>query len=71
MQTKSSVSFPVVTKSQYDSVYPLIIDKLREELPPHLTYHNFHHTRNVLDAIEHLIIEEQVAEEDIWLLLTA
>ena len=71
MQATSTVSFPVVTKSQYDRAYPVIIDKLRTELPSHLTYHNVQHTKNVLEALEHLIIEEQVSEEDTWLLLTA
>jgi uncharacterized membrane-anchored protein YitT (DUF2179 family)/predicted metal-dependent HD superfamily phosphohydrolase len=71
MPAESNITHPIVTKAQYDSVYSFTIKKLKEELPHHLTYHNVQHTIGVLKNIEHLVIKEQVQQQDTWLLLTA
>jgi uncharacterized protein len=48
-----------------------ILDKLGRELPPHLTYHGIHHTRDVFNAARNLGKEAGLKEEDQTLLETA
>ncbi|MBB3056519.1 HD domain-containing protein [Mucilaginibacter gotjawali] len=45
--------------------------KLEKELPARLTYHNLHHTLDVLQAAERIAVEEAIPENDKELLLTA
>ena len=56
---------------QFDQVYSFIIQKLKTELPNHLTYHNVHHTIYVLGRVECLAREEGVTGDDLCLLKTA
>lgn len=56
---------------QYDQVYSFITAKLEAGLPRHLSYHNLQHTKNVLEAAEHLASLENVNAEDLILLKTA
>lgn len=60
-----------ITKEQYESVYPVIMENLKNNLPVHLTYHNAQHTLNVLEAAMHLMKSEKIAEQDYWMMMTA
>lgn len=57
--------------TQLQKVREFISDKLKKELPLHLSYHNFDHTIDVLQAVESISEQEGVNEEDKRLLLTA
>jgi len=48
-----------------------ILDKLKRELPPHLTYHCFEHTLDVYTAAENLSDLEKISSLQKELLLTA
>ena len=56
---------------QYEKVYTFLMNKLEQELPDWLTYHNAKHTRNVIEAAEHLAKCEGVDGEELVLLKTA
>jgi uncharacterized membrane-anchored protein YitT (DUF2179 family)/HD superfamily phosphodiesterase len=56
---------------QFEKVRAFIIEKLEQELPKYLTYHNVHHTREVLHHARHIAAEENVSSEDLHILLTA
>ncbi|HWR99257.1 MAG TPA: HD domain-containing protein, partial [Prolixibacteraceae bacterium] len=56
---------------QYEQVHSFLIQKLENGLPSYLTYHNVGHTKNVVEAAEHLAIAEKVSGEDLVLLKTA
>ena len=56
---------------EFEKVYQFIIEKLRNELPTYLTYHNFQHTEDVVDACNYLAGKENVVGEDLLLLKTA
>jgi len=45
--------------------------KLKRNLPPQLTYHGFHHTEDVLNAVLQIATAENIAAEDIQLLRIA
>ena len=56
---------------QYQQVYSFILDKLEKELPSYLTYHNVQHTKDVVNAVQHISESEKIQEKDALLLLTA
>ncbi len=56
---------------QYDNVYDFITEKMRSELPSHLSYHNLQHTLNVIAYVEHLVKKENIAPDEIVILKTA
>jgi uncharacterized membrane-anchored protein YitT (DUF2179 family)/HD superfamily phosphodiesterase len=56
---------------EYQQVYSFIIDKLERELPSYLTYHNVQHTKDVVEAAQHISRCERIPENDTTLLLTA
>jgi hypothetical protein len=57
---------------QFEKVRTFIIEKLEKELPKYLTYHNVHHTKQVLHNARHIATAENVADhEDLEILLTA
>jgi uncharacterized membrane-anchored protein YitT (DUF2179 family)/predicted metal-dependent HD superfamily phosphohydrolase len=56
---------------QYEKVYFFLINKLENELPVWLTYHNAGHTKSVIAGAEHLAKTENVGEEELLLLKTA
>ena len=45
--------------------------KLEKELPSWLTYHNAQHTKNVIEAAEHLAVTENISGRDLVILKTA
>jgi uncharacterized membrane-anchored protein YitT (DUF2179 family) len=49
----------------------LILEKLRNELPDYLLYHNLNHTLDVCQRAEQLALEEGISEEETRLLLVA
>lgn len=55
----------------YQAIYKVIIKKLREELPAHLTYHSAAHVSDVINAVQEIAEAEQVSGEDLTLLTTA
>ena len=56
---------------QFERVRSFIIDKLEKELPKYLTYHNVHHTKEVLHHARHIASAENVSDHDLHILLTA
>jgi predicted metal-dependent HD superfamily phosphohydrolase len=60
-----------VTKKQYDKVGKLLLPKLKNELPSHLSYHNYNHILTVINATAYLLKKENVSEDDKWMVMTA
>ena len=56
---------------QYEQVYSFLMNKLENELPAWLTYHNAEHTKNVIAASQHMATAEGIAGEELVLLKTA
>jgi uncharacterized membrane-anchored protein YitT (DUF2179 family)/predicted metal-dependent HD superfamily phosphohydrolase len=48
-----------------------ILDKLEKDIPTHLSYHNVEHTRGVIQSAEELAKSENIAADDLKILLTA
>lgn len=48
-----------------------ILEKLKQELPPTLSYHSLHHVLDVYHSAEEICKAEQVGEHDTLLVLTA
>jgi uncharacterized protein len=57
--------------TQFQKVSEFVLDKLKKELPLHLSYHNFDHTIDVLQAVENISEQEGIGDNDKRLLLTA
>jgi len=57
--------------AQYNKAIEYILNKLENELDPHLYYHGLHHTIDVLASVEKIAISEGVSEEDVKLLKVA
>ena len=55
----------------YSSEEKFILQKLKDELSPKLTYHGLHHTYDVLQAAMKIAEEENVSKEDLKLLRIA
>ena len=45
---------------QYDKLYPFVSSKLENQLAPHITYHNLHHTQSVIKNAIYLGVHEKV-----------
>jgi uncharacterized membrane-anchored protein YitT (DUF2179 family)/predicted metal-dependent HD superfamily phosphohydrolase len=56
---------------QFEQAYSFIIEKLENDLPAYVRYHNAQHTKDVMAAAEHLGTKEGIGEEDMMLLRTA
>ena len=56
---------------QFEQLKDFILNKLRDELPAHLTYHNIDHTEDVMHAAATLAANEGVDETGSALLETA
>ncbi len=66
-----STAIKPITAQQYQKAHDYITVKLQEDLPPHLLYHSYQHSMEVVLAAEHLAKEEGISEQDKFLLLTA
>lgn len=60
-----------IIKLDYEGAKEHMFARLRNELPEYLEYHGWHHTLNVLQAVELLGGEEQISPEDQVLINTA
>ncbi len=56
---------------RFQQVKAFILEKLRKELPPHLTYHCFEHTLDVYAAAENLSDLEKISPQQQELVLIA
>src|SRR5688572_28135192 len=56
---------------QFEKVRSFIIEKLEKELPKYLTYHNVHHTKEVMHHTRHIASAENLSDQDLHILLTA
>lgn len=56
---------------KYYSVEAEVLRMLEEQLPKNLYYHSAEHTREVIQAVEHLALCEGVRDEGLFLLKTA
>jgi class 3 adenylate cyclase/ligand-binding sensor domain-containing protein/predicted metal-dependent HD superfamily phosphohydrolase len=56
---------------KYYSVETEVLRMLEEQLPKNLYYHSVEHTREVIQAVEHLALCEGVRDEGLFLLKTA
>jgi uncharacterized membrane-anchored protein YitT (DUF2179 family)/predicted metal-dependent HD superfamily phosphohydrolase len=56
---------------RFEEARIFLLNKLENELPPNLNYHNIHHTREVLAASEELAVMENISGDDLTLLKTA
>ncbi|WP_144282921.1 HD domain-containing protein [Chryseobacterium echinoideorum] len=56
---------------EYGKLKKIIINRLRENLPEHLSYHSVMHVKDVIDSVEKIAKAEGVNEEDLLLLKTA
>ncbi len=56
---------------QFEKAYLFMIKKLEKELPSWLSYHNVQHTKDVVEAVQHLCKSENVTERECLLLSTA
>lgn len=56
---------------QFKKAYLFLLDKLNDELPGWLTYHNLQHTKDVVEAVQYLARCEKVNKKEYTLLSTA
>jgi len=56
---------------EYEKLNKLILKRLRENLPEHLSYHSVMHVKDVIDAVEKIAKSEGINDEDLVLLKTA
>ncbi|MES2278096.1 MAG: HD domain-containing protein [Bacteroidota bacterium] len=56
---------------QFEQAGDFILNKLRNQLPAHFTYHQVNHTLDVYRAAERLALQENIGPEQMQLLLTA
>jgi len=56
---------------EYEKLNKIILKRLRENLPEHLSYHSVMHVKDVIDAVEKIAKSEGVNDEDMVLLKTA
>src|SRR5664279_1953966 len=56
---------------RFEDARIFLFNKLENELPPDLLYHNIHHTREVLAAAEELAALEGIYGDELLLLKTA
>lgn len=56
---------------KYEAVEKIMLDKLENELPRHLSYHSVNHVKDVLNAVVNIAEQEGIGAEDLILLKTA
>lgn len=57
--------------TEFQKASDFILNKLKKELPPYLSYHNADHTLDVIQSAGKIAIEEDINDADTRLLLTA
>ena len=57
--------------NRYPNTKAFILDKLKNELPANLHYHNYHHTLDVLEAAEMIGEREKLSDKEMELLRVA
>lgn len=55
----------------FEKVHSLVLSKLEKELPKSLTYHNVHHTKEVIHNCKIIAEAEGITGDDLTILLTA
>lgn len=55
----------------YEGAIHYILEKLENDLNPHLYYHGLHHTKDVLQVVEKIAMQEGVSKDDVLLLKVA
>ncbi|AYN02012.1 HD domain-containing protein [Chryseobacterium sp. 3008163] len=56
---------------EYEKLNKIILKRLKENLPEHLSYHSVMHVKDVIDSVEKIARSEKVNDEDLVLLKTA
>ncbi|WP_028298058.1 HD domain-containing protein [Olivibacter sitiensis] len=56
---------------EYNTIKKIILKKLKEELPEHLSYHSVAHVKDVVAATEKIAQAENITESQLTLLKTA
>lgn len=56
---------------EYEKLNTIILKRLKENLPEHLSYHSVMHVKDVIDSVEKIAKAENVNNEDLLLLKTA
>ncbi len=56
---------------EYEKIKKIILQKLKEKLPEHLSYHSVMHVKDVINAVEEIAVAENIHGEDLMLLKTA
>ena len=56
---------------EYEKIKKIILQKLKENLPEHLSYHSVLHVKDVIDAVQKIAVSEGISGEDMLLLKTA
>ena len=56
---------------EYEKIKKIILQKLKEKLPEHLSYHSVMHVKDVINAVEEIAVAENIQGEDLMLLKTA
>ena len=59
------------TTMQFEAAKTFILEKLRKELPQHLSYHSVLHVEDVYESVGKIAAEEGITGEDLVLLRTA
>ncbi|MXS70319.1 phosphohydrolase [Flavobacteriaceae bacterium W22] len=56
---------------EYEKIKKVILQKLKENLPKHLSYHSVLHVKDVIDAVQKIAVSEGISGEEMVLLKTA
>ncbi|WP_143884398.1 HD domain-containing protein [Chryseobacterium binzhouense] len=56
---------------EYEKIKKVILQKLKENLPEHLSYHSVLHVKDVIDAVQKIAVSEGISGEEMVLLKTA
>ena len=56
---------------EYEKLKKIILNRLKENLPEHLSYHSVMHVKDVIEAVQEIGAAENVSDEDMVLLKTA
>ncbi|RXR16232.1 HD domain-containing protein [Flavobacterium amnicola] len=57
--------------NDWNSLFAYMQNCLQTKLPPYLVYHDWKHTKHVIEMAEHIALSEKIAQEEIILIKTA